>query len=1098
MTRYFRALALFAPLCFIGHAVPQPNAELTRYWGNLDGEWRFAIDPDEAGGKAGWMEADFDDSTWRVLKAPGYWEAQGVTDPRPGQPPKPKDGMPYTDYDGTAWYRKHVMVPKEWVGQELVLHLGSVDDFDRTYLNGELIGETPLNVPQAVSLTREYRIAPEKVRFGEENVVAVQVRDGGGPGGLMGPLLTLLPASIAEEQTMLPQDDRPFAERFADPPASCRILKIVHSVPDKPNDQDMLFRSLISQGFGGVVCNVSFTDYLTSEEKWTAFVRGVTEAKKLGMALWVYDEKGYPSGTAGGLTLRDHPEWEARGLLIAEADSTGGAVTLDLPPGQLVSAAAYPLKDGVIDTGGAVDLAGSVRDGKLTWEALQGQWRVMAITEDFLYEGTHASMSLADKLHYIDLLDPAPTKRFIELTYGGYAKHLGNDLGKYFIASFTDEPSLMNYFMRPMPYKVLPWSPNLAEEFQRRRGRALAPLIPALVTDAGPETAQARYDFWLTIGELVSESFFGQIQEACGKLSLRSGGHLLMEEGIRNHVALYGDFFRCLRRLDAPSIDCLTSIPEQVPWQIARLVGSAADLDGRPYTMGETSDFAQRYRPKGDERPVIEVTEAQIRGTCNRELVGGINTITSYYSFYGLSAEELRRLNEWIGRCATALRGGHQVTDLAVVYPVESLWTRFTPARQGPTASNSAAELDGIYNAVSNGLYAVRRDFTYIDSRTLAEARVEDGALVHGDLRWRVVVLPCVDTLPDEAWLNLRELWRQGGAVIAAGARPANSAREFPSPRIEELGNEMLGTTDDLHVNANDRGGAGVYLPHSATALLATVLDSVIEPDLATAGGASPLRVTHRRLDDHDVYLVINDAPQPVEATVSAAVTGAGELLDPASGKTTPLASGEEVKLSLEPYGGALLRFAEARERKLLHPKAGPLPGLTVSPLPPAEPTEGHGEFVKGTLSPDAARSQPGAPVWQASATLTKSDVDTHLFVVFPYPNRVDLSSAACLVIDTWVPEGQQTPSQVLVILHEAGGAAYIANADRSLAAPGHARSLVLPSAFNLAGWTKDANSRLDLADVTRVSIGWGGYFGKEGEQVGFSVALPQVARRGE
>jgi hypothetical protein len=166
--------------------------------------------------------------------------------------------------------------------------------------------------------------------------------------------------------------------------------------------------------------------------------------------------------------------------------------------------------------------------------------------------------------------------------------------------------------------------------------------------------------------------------------------------------------------------------------------------------------------------------------------------------------------------------------------------------------------------------------------------------------------------------------------------------------------------------------------------------------------------------------------------------------------------------------------------------------------LPPAEPTEGHGEFVKGTLSPDAARSQPGAPVWQASATLTKSDVDTHLFVVFPYPNRVDLSSAACLVIDTWVPEGQQTPSQVLVILHEAGGAAYIANADRSLAAPGHARSLVLPSAFNLAGWTKDANSRLDLADVTRVSIGWGGYFGKEGEQVGFSVALPQVARRGE
>jgi len=124
--------------------------------------------------------------------------------------------------------------------------------------------------------------------------------------------------------------------------------------------------------------------------------------------------------------------------------------------------------------------------------------------------------------------------------------------------------------------------------------------------------------------------------------------------------------------------------------------------------------------------------------------------------------------------------------------------------------------------------------------------------------------------------------------------------------------------------------------------------------------------------------------------------------------------------------------------------------------------------------------------------------VDTHLFVVFPYPDKVDLSKAASLVIDTWVPEGQQTPSQILVILHEAGGADYIASADRSLSAPGHCRSFVLPTAFDLAGWTKDANSRLDLAEITRVSVGWGGYFGKEGERVEFSVALPQAARRGE
>jgi hypothetical protein len=55
----------------------------------------------------------------------------------------------------------------------------------------------------------------------------------------------------------------------------------------------------------------------------------------------------------------------------------------------------------------------------LIWQAPPGDWHLLAITEDYLYEGTHASLSLADKLHYINLLMPEPTQRFCELTYGG-------------------------------------------------------------------------------------------------------------------------------------------------------------------------------------------------------------------------------------------------------------------------------------------------------------------------------------------------------------------------------------------------------------------------------------------------------------------------------------------------------------------------------------------------------------------------------------------------------------------------------------------------------------------------------------------------------
>jgi len=412
---------------------------------------------------------------------------------------------------------------------------------------------------------------------------------------------------------------------------------------------------------------VAFDGYLEDEKKWAAFLRGVREAKAAGMSLWLYDERGYPSGNAGDLTLRGHPEWAAQGLLIAETNSTGGEVTLQLPPGKLVLANALPVRGGVVSLDQARDLAGSVAAGRLRWQPPAGEWRVIAITEDYIFEGTHAALSLAYKLPCINLLRPEPTARFLEVTHDRYAARLGQDMGKWFVSTFTDEPSLMSLWLRPMPYRVLPWAPKLADEFQQRRGRALRHLLPALVADAGPPGARARYDFWLTVAELVSENYFGQIQEWCHRHNVASGGHLLMEESLTSHVPLYGDFFRCARRLDAPSIDCLTSLPPQVPWFIARLLSSIADLEGRTVTMSETSDHSQRYRPPGDTRPIRPVTEDEIRGTCNRLLWGGINRITSYYSFAGLSDEQLRRLNQWVGRCSTMLEGGHQVSDLAVL-----------------------------------------------------------------------------------------------------------------------------------------------------------------------------------------------------------------------------------------------------------------------------------------------------------------------------------------------------------------------------------------------------------------------------------------------
>ncbi len=886
-----------------------------------------------------------------------------------------------------------------------------------------------------------------------------------------------------------------FAAAMADPPAQARIIKIIHGWPDDPGAQDALIRKLQMQGFGGVVCNVSFDQYLRSESKWDAFRRAVRHAQEAGMALWLYDERGYPSGNAGGLVLRDHPEWEARGWLAWDAECGPGPVELKKPPGDLVLAAAFPIRDGRIDLEGKVDLAPRVREGSMRWDVPPGRWHAMVVTIHPLYEGTHAEGNLFEKMPYVNLLMPEPTRRFLELTHQRYAEQIGADLGQIFVATFTDEPSLMSCYLKPMPWRPLPWAPNLPAEFQQRRGYPLdESVLPALIGDAGDPGARMRFDFWRTVGELVSSHYFGQIQERCREWRIPSGGHLLMEESLVAHVPLYGDFFRCIRRLDAPSMDCLTSVPAEVPWFVARLVASAAELEERRIVMCETSDHAQVWRGPGDRRPKRVVTEAEIRGTCNRLIVSGVNAITSYYSFADLPDDALRRLNEWIGRCCAALAGGHPVADVALLYPVESIWPQFHPARHWANDVPGATAIEHGWRAAAESLFAAQREFTVIDSRTLAEAAVEGGALVHGKLGWRVLVLPGVDTLPETAWINLERFVRSGGAVIALGARPRNSETDFPSSKILALGRAMFGEESaGPSMNIAGEGGAGVFLPAGWEGLLPIVLNGLIEPDVAVNAPRSPVRAAHRRVHGHEVYFLINDSGKAWRGEATLSSRGPGERWDPGSGAIAGTNLGQRVRLDLEPHGAVLLRYPSARAPKKLAPRGGALPNLALRAIPQADPGMIQGEHVRTEIAADTVRSTADRPAWRASSTLTKGRVDTFMFMRFSFPEPLDLEGVECLALDAWVPEGQRTPTQLLVIVQEKGGGDFIAATGCMLGVSGPQRVWVPIRRLELAGWSPDSDGELDWRRVAEIRIGWGGYLGTEGERIEFSAASPQI-----
>jgi hypothetical protein len=134
------------------------------------GEWKF-----KKGDSEQWHDPSLDDSQWKKIFVPAYWEGQG---------------FPY--YDGVGWYRLHIKIPPGLTSKNLVLLLGKIDDLDETYVNGEEIGHTG-TIRANPSRSRPngehqfYRAYPLRsglLKEGKDNVIAVRVYDGGGGGGI--------------------------------------------------------------------------------------------------------------------------------------------------------------------------------------------------------------------------------------------------------------------------------------------------------------------------------------------------------------------------------------------------------------------------------------------------------------------------------------------------------------------------------------------------------------------------------------------------------------------------------------------------------------------------------------------------------------------------------------------------------------------------------------------------------------------------------------------------------------------------------------------------------------------------------------------------
>lgn len=125
------------------------------------------VDPGIASHAKNWSDPALDDSAWTELPVPGQWQNAGW------------------DFNGAAWFRRTVTIPADWVGRDLELSLGVVDDYDHTFVNGTLVGRMGVETPNVWATARFHKV-PGSVVTGTTVSIAVRVFDMWGGGGIMG------------------------------------------------------------------------------------------------------------------------------------------------------------------------------------------------------------------------------------------------------------------------------------------------------------------------------------------------------------------------------------------------------------------------------------------------------------------------------------------------------------------------------------------------------------------------------------------------------------------------------------------------------------------------------------------------------------------------------------------------------------------------------------------------------------------------------------------------------------------------------------------------------------------------------------------------
>jgi len=463
-------------------------------------------------------------------------------------------------------------------------------------------------------------------------------------------------------------------------------------------------------------------EYLSDE--FFSLIRYTADAAgKRGISLWLYDEGGWPSGSACGQVVRNNP---ALAQKIIRQDK------IILAAGDILT------------------------DSKDTLAVFTTDFRriILPFTASdcidvFVYKIARVSGP--------DLLNPDTTDEFIRITHEEYKKATDCDMSHHFFAAFTDEPSV-NY----------PVYPNDPEGFLRRFGYNLCDRLPALFdgNDMGEAGINARLDYCDYYSAEVADNYYGKIRSWCAENGIFSSGHLNGDDNFLTVRTHGGHILRHLRCFDIPAIDAIWRqihpSEKAVNNFFPRFASSAAAQNGTVLAASESFAVYGAGTTYGEMRYALYFQAVRGINLFNFMLISyGNHSFTASQERPCFQPEmpgsgDITPFNDFTARLSYIAAVGQASHRSALYYPIRDIWA------DGGIASSA---VNG-FEHIGRSLERLQTGFDIIDDDIIRLSSLENGRFVIGSAVYDTVYLPECKYIPDDVRRRLLEFEKQNGQLF--------------------------------------------------------------------------------------------------------------------------------------------------------------------------------------------------------------------------------------------------------------------------------------------------------------------------------------------